>query len=244
MNKAILGSIVVAAALLLGGCATGYDKYLEQVQKVNQSIVDAKKAAASADETRFMALAYTAKTATDAGTKQMAVMGIAMARSSSEGGGNAPQMIVPQPPQNEALQWAQLIIPGGTNVAGAFFNYKLGAKQSDNNTALGIVQSNNTAAITNGSYNALQATAANGFAGMTRSTELFATNMTRPNEITNNGNGNGVQIGGGSQTVDSKRNCISGNPGNGANGGNGGTGASSAGAAGGASAPSGAVTCN
>lgn len=241
--------IVCAVLSVIGtGCSTTYQDYLKQVEAVNKQMYEVKKEQAKADEARFLALASVAKNSNDAATKTAAAMGIAMARSSSEGGGGSTfQPIIPQAPQNELLAFASIIVPSAAQFGGSWLNYSLGKVQSNNSTALGIAQSNNTRDTQLGSYSAIQGLGVAGVNGFVGITQQWA-QAQRPS-ITVNGNGNGVQTGDGTQTV-STRNCSSGASGPAAAGGNGaagGTGASSAGgtgAAGGSSGVTGVVNCN
>lgn len=132
----------VLVATLLAGCATpGYVEYTQAVaaQSVAQAEARAKTNAA------IMAMAMQG----DATTKTVAVMLLAMQ-------GNSTQTLPVEPPRDQALQWASLIMPSVTALAGGYFGYRLG-----------VTQSNNQASTTQSSYSTLGQVATGGYASNT-----------------------------------------------------------------------------
>ena len=109
--KHLFAALFLIASLT--GCATAdYKAYAEA-----QSNVAAAKA--SAETARYNALSKIAETGTDA-SKIAAVMALALG---NQGAGQAQQIAAP--PQNEALQWASILVPGITNIAGMALNAKV-----------------------------------------------------------------------------------------------------------------------
>jgi len=111
--KTLLTLLLVALALT--GCAsTEYAQYA--------------KSAEAASVARSSALTEIAKSG-DSSAKVAAVMALAL------GAGNT-QLQAPAP--NAALQWASILVPGLTQIAGIAANVKLGTVQSNNATATAI----------------------------------------------------------------------------------------------------------
>lgn len=107
--------LIACAALFLAGCASpDYAQYA--------------KSAEASSVARSTALAEIAKSG-DSSAKVAAVMALAM------GAGNS-TLAAPQP--NAALQWASILVPGLTQVAGMRYSYLSQQTQSNNATALGI----------------------------------------------------------------------------------------------------------
>ena len=125
----LLRSILILAALVLAGCASpDYEQY-------SRARTDIATARHQADAARYRALSDIAATG-DSSAKVAAVMALAM-------GGNTSQQPVIQAPQpNQALQWAQILVPGLTQVAGMRFNYLSQQAQSNNATTLGLSTNN------------------------------------------------------------------------------------------------------
>ena len=131
-------SLLVLLIVALAGCATpGYDQYAAAVARQAEYQADVQREQAKA----IMALAQSG----DATTKTVAVMLLAM----QQGQNRAPAI---EPPRDPALQWAAVIMPSVTALAGGYFGYKLGQTQS-----------NNQAATTTASYNAFGSIATAGF---------------------------------------------------------------------------------
>lgn len=118
--------MILAVAATLTGCATGeYAQY----SKAQVEIATAKHNADTAKYNAFAAIAQQG----DATAKVAAVMAMALG-SNSTGAQNAIQ--APQP--NQALQWASILVPGLTQVAGMRYNYLSQQTSSNNATALGM----------------------------------------------------------------------------------------------------------
>lgn len=118
--------ITAVLAVSLTGCATNdYVTYA----KAQAAVETAKH---NADAAKYRAMADIASSGTEA-SKVAAVMAMAM-------GGNAQQsntgMQAPQ--ASQALQWAQVLVPGLTQVAGIAANMRVGIVQSDNSARVAV----------------------------------------------------------------------------------------------------------
>ncbi len=152
----ILAAIITALALT--GCATGqYEAYARAQQATAQ-------ARAAAETERYRALAKIAETG-DSAARVAAVMGLA---GIGAGLPTAPVIAAPQPAGHTALQWASILAPSLTQAYMIGSNVKLGMRQSDNATTLGLGQSRDQAATSAATFAAfsniagqIQAPAAN-----------------------------------------------------------------------------------
>ena len=125
----LLRSILILAALVLAGCASpDYAQY----SKAQTDIATARH---SADAARYRALSDIAATG-DSSAKVAAVMALAL------GANTAQQPVIQAPQPNQALQWAQILVPGLTQVAGMRYNYLSQQVQSNNTTTLGLSTNN------------------------------------------------------------------------------------------------------
>jgi hypothetical protein len=125
MKKTLL--IVAMAVLTLGGCATNeYAMYAEANAKM-------AIARSNAEAEKYKAMSAIAASGTEA-AKVAAVMAIALGGQSNAGG----QQTMSAPQASQALQWAQVLVPGFTQVAGIAANMRVATVQSNNATALGI----------------------------------------------------------------------------------------------------------
>ena len=104
--KRIITAFAAVAALFLAGCATDMSKYYD---------VQAK--AIEADNNAVMGLAAAA-----AQGNQGAIMALALRQ------GQAGKIA---PPQDKALQWASILVPGLTNIYGINRNAAISMKQID-----------------------------------------------------------------------------------------------------------------
>ena len=121
----------------LAGCATpGYVEYTHAMAIQAQANADAKARTTAA----ILAMANNG----DATTKTVAVMLLAMQ--------NNVQTLPVEPPRDQALQWAAVVMPSITALAGGYFGYRLG-----------IIQSNNQAVTTQSSYGTIGQVALGGF---------------------------------------------------------------------------------
>jgi len=118
--------------LPLVGCAS-YGEYYSSVDAANTRQVEAQRAFAESEAIRYQALMRIAETGNDT-AKVAATMALAFSGQQ----GSRVQMAVPSAPQNEALQWASILVPGITQGLSIYHNAKLGMRQSDNATALGL----------------------------------------------------------------------------------------------------------
>lgn len=114
MNKSLL-LLVTTVLLALGGCSTmQYEHYA--------------KAAEASSVARSKALADIAAQG-DSSAKVAAVMALAL-------GAGQQQLQAPAP--NEALQWAQVLVPGLTQALGMRYNYLSTVAQSNNAAAVAV----------------------------------------------------------------------------------------------------------
>lgn len=124
MKTAIL---LLVAAMGLGGCATNdYALYAESNAKM-------QIAKSNAESEKYKAMSAIAASGTEA-AKVAAVMAIALGGQATANG--AAQLSAPQ--QSNALQWAQVLVPGLTQVAGIAANMRVATVQSNNATTLGV----------------------------------------------------------------------------------------------------------
>lgn len=132
----------VALTAMLGGCATpeAYQAYATASQEIARANANAQ----AAQHAAIMQLAANG----DATTKTVAVLMLAL------GLGNKQQAIM-EPPRNEALQWAQVLMPTLTAVGLGYFGYRLGQTQS-----------NNAASVSIAGYGAMNGIADSGFSAV------------------------------------------------------------------------------
>ena len=117
---------IILAALAMTACASpDYAQY----SKAQTDIATARH---SADAARYRALSDIAATG-DSAAKVAAVMALSMG-----GQGNTVQTTMQAPQASQALQWASILVPGLTQVAGMRYNYLSQQAQSNNATALGM----------------------------------------------------------------------------------------------------------
>lgn len=133
--------IAILCALSLTGCATG--QY--------QAYADAHKAHAAAQTARYQALADIAKMG-DTTAKVAAVISLQAGGQQQQS-----QIAMPRSASDQALQWASVLVPAVSQAYMIGQNVKLGMRQSDNATALGV--STNQAFV--GIAGKIQAPAAN-----------------------------------------------------------------------------------
>lgn len=159
---------IIALAILmvvsLVGCASPeYERYA----KAQTDIAVARH---TAEAEKYKAMSEIAKSG-DSAAKVAAVMAMAM------GTGGSSQTVVQAPQASQALQWASILVPGLTQVAGMRYNY-LGQKAaSDNATALGVSTNSTFAAIAG----KIQAPGA-----ITTNNTNTATNISKTNTNTDN----------------------------------------------------------
>ena len=114
--------VIAVTTLALTGCATG-QQY--------QAYAEAHKAQAAAQTARYQALADIAKMG-DTTAKVAAVISL------QAGGQNQAQIATPRSAGDQALQWASVLVPAFSQAYMIGQNVKLGMRQSDNATALGV----------------------------------------------------------------------------------------------------------
>ena len=164
----------VCIVSMLGGCATpeAYQAYATSMRDIAASNAQAQ----AAQNAAIMQLAGGG----DATTKTVAVLMLAL------GIGNKQQAIV-EPPRNEALQWAQVLLPTVTALGMGYWGFQLGKTQS-----------NNAASVSIAGYGAMNGIADSGFNAVGQFKPVpfdwagLATlqpNNTVTTTLTNNGNG-------------------------------------------------------
>lgn len=117
---------VALCALSLTACAS---PDYEQYSKAQVNITTAKH---QADAAKYKALSDIASSG-DSTAKIAAVMVLALGSQ-----GNATQSTLQAPQASQVLQWASILVPGLTQVAGMRYNFLSQQVQSNNATALGI----------------------------------------------------------------------------------------------------------
>lgn len=178
--KFIKLSILGLAVAALAGCASDdYKMYADSQAKIDT-------AKYTADAERWKAMGVIAANGTES-AKIAAVIAMAMSSTSGTGSGGGSQMQRPQ--ASEALQWASLIVPSVTQLAGISANMRLGIAQSDN--AFKASVSMNETFL--GMAGKIQAPAAN-------VTTTTTTNTTSSADVTTTFSGTGV-LGSGTYTT-------------------------------------------
>src|ERR1035437_2068918 len=161
--------LILVSALALMGCASpDYAKYAE----ANQAIETARH---NADAAKWQAMADIAAQG-DSSAKVGAVMAMAMGGQGSAASGNG--LRAPEP--NQALQWASILVPSLTQVAGMRYQYLSSTVQSNNardvavstNQTFGNLGASIAAAGANG-LTAVSNTAAAGFTALTETSALI-----------------------------------------------------------------------
>jgi hypothetical protein len=125
-------------ALALTGCATG------QYEAYTAATTAQAVAASNAQAERYKALGRLADSGSDV-AKVAAVM--ALAGHSAGTATQAAPIAAPRSPGDTALQWASILAPTVTQAYMIGQNVKLGMRQSDNATALGISTNSTFASV-------------------------------------------------------------------------------------------------
>jgi hypothetical protein len=166
----------LALIITLTGCQTqGYQQYADAMARIAES-------KASVQREQAQAMLRLAEYGADPTTRTVAVLMLAM--GSSAGGQAYPTV---QPPQNEALQWAQVILPSISTLALGYWGYHLGKTQS-----------NNAADVSIAGYGAMNGIANSGFAavGQFKPTPIDWTNFPITNRTEINNRDGQVVVGG------------------------------------------------
>lgn len=179
---AMTGLAVISLALT--GCAT------QDYQHYAQAQMAMAQAKSTADQARYTALARIAESG-DSVARVAAVMSLA---GLGDGARQAPSTVAaPTAPGSTALQWASILVPGVTQAYMISSNVKLGMRQSDNATALGLGQSRDQAATSAATFAA--------FGSMASQIQAPAANVsTTTNTTTTTLSGTGV-LGSGSYSI-------------------------------------------
>ena len=138
MKRAVAALVVLA----LVGCQTEpYRDYANALAAIAQAKASVQIAQAAA----LKELAYQG----DATSKTVAIIMLGLGGG---GAGGGQQYQNPAPPQNEALQWAQVLLPTVATLGLGYWGYRLGVHQSDNSANVSIA-----------GYGAMQGIAQSGF---------------------------------------------------------------------------------
>lgn len=155
--------ILLPVILALGACASTDTRFLDAQVKAAASYADAQKAIA---ESRAKSVATIASSGASDASKAMGLMAL-MSQSQNQPG---PLQIQP-PPTNEALQWASILVPGLTQIAGMRYQFLSSQAQSNN--------ARDVAISTNGTFGGLGASiAASGANGLTAVSSTAAAGFT------------------------------------------------------------------
>lgn len=122
----MLKVVMVAVAAMLAGCAN-MTEYYASVGQTNSLKVEMVKAQALADAARYQALTDIAASA-DGSTKAAIAVALAMGKSDMD----RISTVTPAVPQNEALQWASILVPSVTQGYGIWANMKQNINSSNN----------------------------------------------------------------------------------------------------------------
>ena len=126
--------LIACAALALTGCASNdYALYAK-------GQAESDTARHNADAAKYKAMADIAATGTDS-AKVAAVMALALGAQGSAG--QASRLQAPQ--ASSALQWAQVLVPGLTQIAGIAANMQVATTQSNN--AARVAESTNASFV-------------------------------------------------------------------------------------------------
>lgn len=110
--KRIALAITAFLTLALAGCASTNEQYYAAMKEIEI----AKANTTSAQAAAMLKMAVDG----DAQAKGMYMMWLATKGAPSAGGASF------GPPQDPALMWASILVPGATNLASGYFGYKLG----------------------------------------------------------------------------------------------------------------------
>jgi len=119
-------SLTLPSLLVLAGCAS------PEYAQYSKAQTDIAVARHTADAAKYKAMADIAAQG-DSSAKVAAVMAMALS-----GNTNGAQTAIQAPQASSALQWASILVPGLTQVAGMRYNYLSQQTASNNATALGI----------------------------------------------------------------------------------------------------------
>lgn len=126
--------IIIAALLALTGC-TSYGDYYRGIAAANTHQLEVERERAAVEGMRINGLVQVAQSGGET-AQAMAVM--ALAGIGGSGALGQARMAVPERPQNEALQWASVLVPGATQIGLTAINARTSMRANDNATRLGI----------------------------------------------------------------------------------------------------------
>jgi hypothetical protein len=119
-NGAVRFLVALAATAVLAGCASTREMYYGSIDSANARAVEIADTRAQAEIARINALVQIAQNGSET-SRVAAAMALAFSGQNAAG---VPRPIAPQIPQNEALQWAQVLVPAATALAGGYFSYR------------------------------------------------------------------------------------------------------------------------
>ena len=155
VKRLIAVVLITAGAVGLAGCASPnmYTAYSTAQKEIEVAKYTAQTA-------KYNAMSVIAATG-DTTTRVAAV--VAMAMGDTAGGGNgsggSAQLTPPRDPADTAIQWASILVPATVQGLGIKYNRDVSVRQSDNNTLLGMRQSDNQAAVQINSNQTIQGVA-------------------------------------------------------------------------------------
>jgi hypothetical protein len=129
-------SAICIAIIALSGCANvEYKQYLDTQAKIETTAAAGRSAEAvarhNADAAKYKAMADIAASGTEA-AKVAAVMAIALGGQAGNSQAAPATTQLQAPPTNQALQWASVLVPSLTNIAGIAANMRVATVQSNN----------------------------------------------------------------------------------------------------------------
>lgn len=137
-------AIAAVLAVTLVGCQTqGYQQYADAMARIAEANASVAREQAQA----IIMLAHDPKAGET--TRSIAVLMLALGAQSGK------QQVNVMPPQNEALEWARVLVPSLSTLAMGYFGYRLGVHQSDNAADVSIA-----------GYGAMNGIANSGFAAV------------------------------------------------------------------------------
>jgi len=145
-------------ALLTTGCVTTLDpNYAVQIQAYSDTVraqQAVEVAKANAEEARYQAMSAIAQSS-DANTRSMAIMALALSRNGSVAGNV--NVVLPQAPERQedrAYKWAALFAAPVATLVQGYFGYRMATNASNNNRETSIASYNAFSNVAGAGFNA------------------------------------------------------------------------------------------